>query len=190
MPTEVSRKLFTVDQYHRMGETGILDEDERVELIDGEIIRMSPIGARHAACVSRGMTFFFEAFGRRAVLHPQNPVQLSNWTEPQPDILVLKPRKDFYSAKTPKAEDVLFVVEVADSTLRYDCDVKVPRFAAGEIPEVWIEDLQHDLLLLYRDPSGEDYKTTFTRRAGESISPLAFPDVTFRVDDLLGVSGA
>jgi len=188
MPTEVSRKLFTVEQYHRMGETGIIAADERVELIDGEIIRMSPIGTRHAACVSRAMAFFHEAFGRRVVLSPQNPVQLSNWTEPQPDVVVLKPRGDFYSGKRPLPEDVSFVLEVADSTLRYDCDIKVPRFAASGIPEVWIEDLQRDLLLIYRDPSGEHYKTRSTRGGGESISPLAFPDVTFQVDELLGLS--
>src|SRR5215831_4037494 len=155
MLTEVSKRLFTVDVYHRMGETGILGPEDRVELIDGEIIRMSPIGTRHAACVNRAATFFFEAFGRRVVLGPQDPVQLTNWTEPQPDILVLKPRKDFYSGKRVTAEDVLFVVEVADSTLRYDCDVKVPRFAAAGIPEVWIEDLQNNVLLVYRHPSRE-----------------------------------
>ena len=185
MRTEVTKKLFTVDEYHRMGKAGILLENDRLELIDGEIIQMSPIGHRHAICVNRANTFFIEGFGRKALVSPQNPLQLTEWTEPQPDLVVLKPRADFYAGKQWVPEDVFFVVEVSDSTLQYDRKVKVPRFAAAGIPEVWIEDLQHDHLLVHRDPSGEGYSTILELSPGDSVSPLAFPDVTFRVDDLL-----
>ena len=187
MPTEVTKKLFTVEEHHRMGEVGILHEDDRVELIDGEIVRMSPIGDRHLGCVNCATTLFVEAFGRRAVVSPQNPVQLSDWTEPQPDLVVLKPRPDFYRGKRPTPGDVLFAVEVADTSLTYDRRVKLPRFAAAGIPEVWIEDLNKELLLVYLNPVGDRYATTITLRPGDSISPLAFPDVAFRVGDLVGV---
>ena len=186
MRTEITKKLFTVDEYHRMGEAGIFGPEERVELIDGEIIQMSPIGHRHMVCVNRANTMFIVAFGRRAVVSPQNPVQLSDWTEPQPDLVVFKPRSDFYAAKKPTPDDVLFAVEVADTTLRFDRNVKVPRFAAAGIPEVWIEDLKKELLLVYRDPRGDNYATSLTLRRADSVSPVAFPDIRFSIDDLFG----
>ena len=161
-------------------------EDERVELIDGEIIEMSPTGHRHAVCVSRATTMFIEAFGRRVVVGPQNPLQLSDWTEPQPDLVVFKPRADFYSAKKPTPDDVLFTVEVSDTSLRFDRNVKLPRYAAAGIPEVWIEDLQNNLLLVYRDPTGKEYRTAFNLRPSDTVEPIAFPDVNFRIEDLLG----
>src|SRR2546425_9197316 len=109
METEVTKKLFTVDEYHRMGEAGIFHEDDRVELIDGEIIQMSPIGHRHSVCVNRATTLFIQAFGNRAVVGPGNPVRLNDWTEPEPDLIVFKPRADFYAKKRPAIEDVLFL---------------------------------------------------------------------------------
>jgi len=186
MLTDVTKKLFTVDEYHRMAEAGILAEHDRVELIDGEIIQMSPIGHRHMVCVNRATTLFIEAFGRKAVVSPQNPVQLSDWTEPQPDLVVFKPRSDFYAARKPTPEDVLFTVEVADTSLRYDRNVKLPRFAVAGIPEVWIEDLKNDCLLVYRDPQRNNYKTSFTLQRGDAVSPIAFPGISFAIDDLFG----
>jgi Uma2 family endonuclease len=186
MLTEVSKKLFTVDEYHRMGEAGILQESDHVELIDGEIIQMSPMGQSHAARVMRANAFFTESLGRRAVVGIQLPLRLSNWTEPEPDVVVFKPRADFYADKRPTPEDALLVVEIADSSLSYDQKVKLPRFAAAGIREYWIEDLKKGLLLAYRDPVGKEYATALTLHAGDSISPLAFPDVTFQISDLLG----
>ena len=130
MRTEITKKLFTVDEYHRMGEAGIFGPEERVELIDGEIIQMSAIGHRHMVCVNRATTLFIERFGRRAVVSTQNPVQLSDWTEPQPDLVVFKPRSDFYAAKKPTPADVLFAVEVADTTLRFDRKSSTSGFRA------------------------------------------------------------
>ena len=186
MRIEISKKLFTVDDYYRMAEAGILTEDDRVELIDGEILQMSAIGSRHLGCVNRASTLFVESFGRRCVVSTQNPVQLSAWTEPQPDIVVLNPRPDFYASKKPMAEDVLLVLEVADTTLSYDRDIKVPRYAAAGIQEVWIESLVDDRLLVYRDPAETGFRTSFTLERGKSISPMAFPDNIFTIDDLLG----
>ena len=186
MQTEVTKKLFTVDEYYRMADAGILTEDDRVELIDGEIIEMSPIGNRHQACVNRANTFFTEAFGRTAIVSNQSPLRLSNYTEPLPDVIVLKPVPDFYASRERRPEDVLFIVEVSDTTLRYDKNVKLPRYATAGVVEVWIEDLKNDLLLVYRDPAEKAFKTYLVLHRGDSISPLAFPKVTFKVDDLLG----
>ena len=155
MGVEVTKKRFTVDEYYRMAEAGIFGPEDRVELIDGEIIQMSPIGHRHMGCVNRANRLFIESLGRRAVVSPQNPVLLSMWTEPQPDLTVLKTRDDCYDSKKPEYADALFVIEIAETSLSYERDVKVPRYAAAGIPEVWIEDLTRDQLLVYRNP-GKD----------------------------------
>jgi Uma2 family endonuclease len=134
MRTETSRKRFTVDDYYRMADAGILAPGERVELIDGEIIQMSPIGTRHLGCVNATNAVFFDAFKGRAVISGQNPVRLSDFTEPQPDVVLLKPRKDFYRGKHPEAADALLVVEVSDTTLAYDRDLKLSYYAAAGVP--------------------------------------------------------
>jgi Uma2 family endonuclease len=185
MHVETTKKLFTVDEYYRMAEVGILGPEDRVELIDGEIIQMSPIGARHLGCVNRANRLFAAAFGVRVVVSVQNPLQLSNYTEPEPDIVLLKPRADEYAGKKPFAEDALLVLEVAETTLKYDRDVKAPRYAAAGVPEVWIENLNEDVLLVYRDPAGRSYRTSLTLRRGDSVSVGALADVAFPVDQLL-----
>ena len=186
MQIETTKKLFTVDEYYRMADVGILGPEDRVELIDGEIIEMSPIGNRHLACVNRATETFIAAFKGRAVVSPQNPLRLSNYTEPQPDLVLLEPRSDFYASKRPVAEDALLVLEVSDTTLRYDWNVKLPHYAAAGVREVWIENLQEDLLLVCRDPSGNEYKTCLTLKRGDSVSLAVFPDVEFKVEDFLG----
>jgi Uma2 family endonuclease len=186
METEVTKKLFTVDEYHRMGEAGIFTEADRVELIAGEIVQMSPIGNRHAACVDRACYFLTSVLKDKALVSIQNPVRLDNYSEPQPDVIVLKPREDFYARTGRAPEDVLLIIEVSDTTLRYDSYVKVPLYAASGIQEVWVEDLQNDVILVYRDPSGGVYRTTLTRRPDKTITCLAFPDLTLPVNDLLG----
>ena len=185
MEAELTKRLFSVAEYHRMGESGILHPAERVELIDGEIIRMSPIGRRHAVCVARTTTFFIRAFGDMAVVGPGNPVRLTDWTEPQPDLVVYKPRGDFYAKKRPTIEDVLLILEVSDTTLSYDQKIKVPLFAAAGIPEVWIADLKNEVLHLYRAPRGKRYKSVQMLHPGDLASPLAFPDTSFQVHELL-----
>ncbi len=136
MAAQVARRMFTTDEFHRMAAAGILSEDDRVELIDGEIVQMSPIGSPHASCVDRLTALFVRRFGRRAIIRVRNPIVLSRHSEPQPDLAVLKLRTDFYAEKHPGPSDVLLVVEVADTSADYDRLTKVALYARAGIPEV------------------------------------------------------
>ena len=186
MPIEVQRKLFTVDEYHRMGETGILGPEDRVELIEGEIVKMSPIGIRHVGCVNAATRLLTIALGDRAVVSIQNPLQLSRITEPQPDIIVMKPRADFYRSRRQEAADSLLVIEVSDTSLQYDRKIKVPLYARAEVPEVWIENLEENVLLVFTDLVNGAYQTQRTLPRSLTASPQAFPDVVLSVEQLLG----
>ncbi len=134
MITEIKRKLFTVTEYHKMIEAGIFHEDDRIELLGGEIIHMSPIGTRHAACVKRLIQLCTSQLGKRVIVSAQDPIELSFVSEPQPDFVLLKPRADFYSQTHPKPEDIYLVVEVSDTTAAYDRRVKIPFYAQADIP--------------------------------------------------------
>jgi len=186
MRTDVTKKLFTVDEYYRMADAGIFTEDDRVELIEGEILEMSPIGHRHMVCVDRANDLLTSALRGKVLISVQNPLRLNKYNEPQPDIVVLKWREDYYASKLHTPEDTLLVLEVSDTTLRYDTKVKLPIYAVSGISEVWIENLQEDLLLVCRGPAEKNYRTQLTLRRGEFISPLAFPDVAFKIENLLG----
>jgi Uma2 family endonuclease len=186
MAAEVTKKLFTVNDYYSMAEAGIIGPDERVELVEGEIIQMSPIGHRHGVRVVRASTMFFEAFGRKAVISTQGTLRLNKRTEFEPDLVVFKPRADFYASGRAKPADVLLVVEMADSSLSSDRKIKIPLYAASGIPEVWIQDIENDLLLVYRDPREENYATSLELQRNESVSPNAFPEIRFSIDDLFG----
>lgn len=185
MQIEVQRKRFTVDEYHRMGDAGILTGDDRVELIDGEIVKMSPIGNRHLGCVNAAAAKLTIALGQRAVVSVQNPLQLSDLSEPQPDIVVLKPRNDFYRSKRPETADALLVIEVADASITYDRDVKLRLYAEAGVLEVWIENLEEDVLLVFQDLTDAGYKTQRSLPRSATVSPGAFPDVILQVEDLL-----
>ena len=186
MRTETTKKLFTVDEFERLSDAGIFNEEDRFELIEGEIIQMSVPGNRHVACTNRANTLFTEAFGRRAIVSVQNPLFLNLYNLPIPDVVALRPRVDFYESQRLASEDTLIVVEIAVTTLSYDRRVKLPLYAAAGVPEVWIEDLKHGLLLAYREPIGESYQTSLTLPRSDSLSPLAFPDTVFKVEELLG----
>ena len=185
MQMESTKRLFTVEEYYDMAKAGILGREDRVELIDGEIFEMSPLGIKHVACVNRANRLFVTAFLDRAVVNIQHPAQLSNKTEPQPDVALLKFRADDYAGKKVVADDVLLIVEVSDTTLRFDRNVKLPRYALAGIPEVWIENLEDDELLVYRDPTGNTYGTALSLHRGDSVFVTTFPDVVFKVDELL-----
>lgn len=186
MRAEVTKKLFTVDDYYRMAEVGILKPEDRVELLEGEIVEMSPIGNRHAGCVNRVTDLFTFLFRGKAIVTVQNPARLNQYNEPQPDFVLAKTRTDYYASRHPTGEDIYLMVEIADSSLRKDRNVKVPIYARLGIPEVWIADLQQDRILIFRDPAGNAYKTTLTLHRGESLSVLAFPEINFKVEDVLG----
>jgi Putative restriction endonuclease len=186
MQIEATRRRFTVGEYYRMGETGVLGPEDRTELLEGEIFQMSGIRPRHLGCTNRINDAFTAAFRGRAVVSPQHPVRLDDYSEPQPDLALLAMREDFYSSKTPQAADAVLVVEVSDTTLHFDSDVKLPLYAAARVPEVWIADLEAGVLRVFREPAGRRYAVEQVLGPQDSASVAAFPDATFRVGDLLG----
>lgn len=182
--TPPTRFKLTVEQYHRMGEAGILHEDDRVELIDGELIRMAPIGSLHGGLVSRLNRLLVERAAGRAVVSPQNSVILSEVTEPQPDFCVLRWRGDDYMGATPVASDTLLVIEVADSSLRYDRDVKLRFYAESGVREVWILDARRRQLLVYRDPAQSRYRSAQTMVDGDVVECVALPQLRITIGEL------
>lgn len=180
---EVARRLFTVEEYHRMAEAGILGADERVELIEGEIVQMAPIGPRHAGCVINLNQLFVTRVGGRAIVSPQNPVVILPRSEPQPDLVLLRPRPVSYSRELPASRDVVLAVEVADTTVRFDRIVKARLYARAGIPDVWLCLAADGVAEVYRGPSPDGYADMTRHGPGQAVSPLAFPDVTFAVTD-------
>lgn len=185
MSVHVERRAFNTAEYHRMVEAGILSEDDRTELIEGEVIRMSPIGSRHAACVDNLGRILNRRVGDAAVVRVQNPVHLDDFSEPQPDVALLRPRADFYADSHPAPDDVLLVIEVADTSAGYDREVKVPLYARAGIPEVWVVDLTADRVEVYTRPEGGAYAHAARAGRGEELSPGQFPSLTLRADDVL-----
>jgi Uma2 family endonuclease len=185
MAVAITRRRFTIDDYHRMGEAGILCEDDRVELIDGEILAMSPIGPPHCAGVDRATRAMVMAAGERAIVRVQGSVQLDRFCEPQPDMVLLRPRDDFYASRHPGPRDILLVVEVADSSIDYDRDVKAPMYAALGVPEYWLADLTQDVLTVHADPGGGTYRHRSVHRRGETIAPGLLPEAAVPVDVFL-----
>jgi Uma2 family endonuclease len=165
-----------------MGETGVLGPEDGVELIEGEIIVMAPIGPRHAACLAELNRRLVPAIGDRALLWPQNPVRLPRDTEPQPDIVLLRPRADRYTTGSARPEDVLLLIEIADTSYRYDRRVKLPLYARAGVAEMWIVDLVHDLVEVYRDPSETGYALSNRVALGGQVAPAALSDVVLDVD--------
>ena len=181
------RRRFTLDEYHRMGETGILGEDDRVELIEGEIIEMSPIGSRHAAIVARIHHLFSIRLDDRAVVWSQNPLLLArHQSEPQPDVMLLAPRADFYASGLPEPPDVRLLVEVADSSLLYDRRTKFPLYARSGVAEAWLVDLDSGRLEIHRGTGSAGYRDVRVVSSDETFSPAAFPLLTVTLRDLLG----
>jgi Uma2 family endonuclease len=174
---------FTVDEYHRMGEAGIFHEDDRVELIAGEIIEMAPIGSDHAWVVTRLTMLFARACGD-LIVWSQNPVILSVEDEPQPDLVLVKPAPHLYRKTHPGPDEVLLVIEVADTSLPYDRNQKLPRYALAGIPEVWIVDLRGDRFLVFRSAKGRGYETQSVVSRDEQVSPLALPGLVIGPRDL------
>ncbi|MCC3414557.1 MULTISPECIES: Uma2 family endonuclease [unclassified Microcoleus] len=186
MSVEMKRRLFTVPEYHLMIKVGVFNKNNRVELIEGEIIEMAAIGTRHASCVKRLIAMFSDLERRRAILGVQDPIQLTERTEPQPDVVLLQPRSDYYATAHPIPSEVLLLVEVSDSTVDFDRDVKVPNYARSGIQEVWLWDLEENCLEVYRQPTINGYTSIQKFERGQQISPLAFPDFVVSIDLILG----
>ena len=185
---EMKRRRFTVADFLRLAEIGFLADDERVELIRGEIIEMSSISEGHASTVMRLVSLLSRMFGQRALLSVQNPVQLDDATLPQPDVALLRPRDDFYGQRHPGPEDTLLLIEVSDTTLTYDRRVKTALYSAAGVMEYWIINLQKRQIEVYREPQSEGYRTTTRYAPGEMLSPLAFPDINLKVDEIIGAN--
>lgn len=181
---EVKRRRFTVHDYHRMGEASILHEDDRVELIEGEIVEMAAIGTRHFSCVNRLYRLLVMSVGDEAVISVQHPVRLNEHTELQPDLAVIRPRD--YRESLPEPDDVLLLIEVSDTTLAYDRGVKLPLYARAGIGEVWIVDLPGETIERYTDPSGDGYRRVEQARRGQTLESIALPGFTPSVDQVLG----
>ncbi|MEX2215291.1 MAG: Uma2 family endonuclease [Phycisphaeraceae bacterium] len=168
------RFKFTVEDYYRMAETGILGPEDRVELINGEIIRMSPIGRVHGSIISL-LTRHFMKLDPAAVVWVQSQIHIDDHNHPQPDITLLSPRDDLYRGKTPTWEDVLLIVEVSDTTFRYDYDVKRPLYARGHIPELWIIDVPKKNVHLCKGPSLGEYRIEKVLQGKQKLAPFTFP---------------
>jgi Uma2 family endonuclease len=186
MAVEVAaaRRLFTREEYHRMAEVGILKPTDRVELIRGEIVEMSPPGRRHVAFVDNLTQLLVVQLAGRAIVSVQNPVVLADDTEPQPDLAIRRRREVPYKDLEAHAEDVLLLIEVADASLRYDRSTKLRLYAAAGIREYWVVDCAAEAVEVYRTPGPEGYRDVSHVAGEEAVTVQAFPDVALRIGDI------
>jgi Uma2 family endonuclease len=185
MTPQALKRLFTVDEFHRMGEAGVFQDDDRVELLEGEIITMTPIGPRHASCVRRLIATLAPLVGADAILDVQNPLPLAAQTEPQPDVVLLKPRSDYYRDAHPGPSEVLLVIEVADSSADHDRAVKVPQYARAGIAELWVVNLPERLIEVYRQPAAGEYAEHVAVGPGRTLRLPGLGHRQIVVDDVL-----
>jgi len=180
-----TKHRFNVKEYYRMAETGVLRPDARVELLDGQIIDMSPIGPFHGG-VTKRLNRFFTSLGKgRWLVAVQDPVQLDEHSEPEPDLMLLKPAGDDYTTRHPRPDDVYLLIEIADASLATDRDIKLPLYGRAGIAEVWIVNIEDETVELYREPHFAGYASKSILRAGDQAKPQAFPDVEVDVAELL-----
>ncbi len=185
-PPALQRRRFSVDEYERMIALGILEEGERVELLRGEIYCMAAIGARHMACVTWLDRFFTLSVGEDALVRAQGPIRLPEDGEPEPDILIVPFRDDFYRPRHPGPAEGLLLIEVADTSFNIDRAQKIPLYAEAGIPESWLVDLPGQQIFVYREPRDGRYQQIIVFKRGDVLTPLAFPDLKLAVDDVLG----
>lgn len=190
MAVELKRKPFTLEQYHQMIRTGLLVEGDRVELINGEILEMAAIGSKHSSQVNRLNRIFAkrlitQGIDEDVLISVQNPVELGPKSEPEPDVAVLKGSEDCYEMRHPQPSDVLLIIEVSDSTLEFDRDVKGPLYASSGIQEYWLINLQIGVIEVHRQPATNGYGQVEILQRGEAIASQAVPQLSFTVDELL-----
>ncbi|NWG73678.1 MAG: Uma2 family endonuclease [Rubrivivax sp.] len=184
-PELLRRHRLTVDRFHRMGEAGVIGPEVRVELVEGEVVEMAPIGTRHAATLNRLNRLITAAAGEHAVVAVQNPLRLGDHSEPQPDLMLLAPREDFYASAHPGPADVLLLVEVCDTTSRYDREVKVPLYARHGVAEVWLVDLDERLVHVLREPRDGRYTQITVSATPGVVAPAALPQAAVDLTPLL-----
>jgi Uma2 family endonuclease len=186
MSRQLAKHWITADEFEQMGRAGIFHPDARLELLEGEIYQMSPIGSRHAACVDFLSSLFNRHFGGRVIVRVQSPIRLEDFSEPQPDVALLRWRDDFYRSAHPTPADVLLVIEVADSTVETDRSYKVPLYARAGIPEAWLVNLPEERIELFAEPAGGDYQINMIFSRGEEVQSHGVADLRVGVSDVLG----
>jgi len=179
-------RRFTAAEYNQMIEAGVFGQDERLELIDGEIVEMSPIGDRHAACVRRLNELLGQLCFGRAIVDVQDPIVVGVEYAPQPDLALLRPRADYYASHTPTAIDCMLVIEVADSSAEFDRQIKMPRYARGGVAELWLVDLERDVVVVYQNPMGDSYQHVQVFRRDETIALGPAEGTRVQVQSILG----
>jgi Uma2 family endonuclease len=186
MSRKLAKRWITADEYERMGEAGVFPPDARLELIEGGIYEMSPIGSPHAACVKFLSALLHRLFGENLIVSTQDPIRLNDFSEPQPDVALLCWRDDFYRDAHPTPADVLLVVEVADSTVETDRRVKIPLYARAGIPEVWLVNIPEERIEIYSDPEGESYGQIKRFGRGRRARSRTLEGLSVGVDEVLG----
>lgn len=186
MSVQLARKLFTTAEYHQMIETDVFKEGDRLELLEGELYEMSPIGSPHAAAVNRLTRFLILLLADAAIVSVQNPIELSEYSEPQPDLTLLKRRDDFYAQALPAAADVLVAIEVSDTTHEKDRNVKLPAYARAGIAEAWLIDLYNDRIEIHAQPYNGLYQEIRLVFRGQMAVSRSLPQFALSADDILG----
>ena len=182
MEPEVRRHRFTVEEYARMGVAGIFFEDDRVELIDGDVYEMTPIGPTHAGIVDELNELLVSRLAGKAKVRIQNPIRLGRHTEPQPDLVVARPRSSHYTDRHPEGDEVLLVIEVADSSLRYDREAKLPLYAKTGIPEAWLVDVTARTITVHTKPGADGYAVEQALERGQEVVSSSVADLHLSVD--------
>jgi len=185
-PPPVQRYKFSVEDYYRMGAAGVFEGKGRVELVDGDVIAMSPMGSRHSGCVRATRDLLIAAFGPRALVFDHSPVRLGDDSEPEPDVAVVCPKAGEYRGSHSRPDDVFLLVEVMETSATYDRGVKLGLYARAGVPEVWLVDLVREALEVYRRPKDGGYTEARVAARGESVAPEVVPDAALSVDDILG----
>jgi Uma2 family endonuclease len=185
MTTVIGTRRFSVEEYHRMAEAGILKPNDRVELLDGDIISMAPMSSRHAATVRKITKFFQRALAEKATVSVQLPIRLDDHSEPEPDVALLRADPGDYAEAHPVPSDVRLLIEVAQSSLGFDRDVKIPQYARAGIGETWLVNLELQQVEVFREPGPLGYAAKTVNRRGSSLAPQAFPEAVAAVDDFL-----
>jgi Uma2 family endonuclease len=181
-----TRTRITTNRYQMMVATGVLTKYDRIELIEGDMLDMAPIGTKHSAMTSRLHELFVLAVARSATVVSGGPVNLGEFSQPQPDLMLLKRRPDFYSGKTPEAVDVLLLIEVSDSSLSFDQGIKLNLYARYGVAEYWVVDVEGRRVVTYREPTAKGYIRKAEFQAPDAITPQAFPGVKIVVGEIFG----
>ena len=186
MSVQLRKRYFNVDDYYRMFRAGVFSQGDRVELIEGEVVEMSPIGSTHQGCVDELSSVVMEKIGRAAIVRVQGPIHIDDYSEPQPDISLLKPRRDYYRRAHPMPADVLLVIEVADTSVEYDRSVKLPLYARAGIPEAWLIILPKDLIEVHSEPKNGKYQKVQRLKRGKTLASATIPELKLNVGEILG----